>query len=322
MSDFGSENNQWITLRQAARLLGCSARTIRRRFEDGTFATRIEYQGKQMIRLVSRQDVMKAAGKVRVNKLAEKSSGPTPNSLPVTLGGITDNIQRSIVRRIDTLGKRLLIGGVITAGLTAAAIFIFVNRQSKILADKIGGVQVVLSGGMSEMKEELGGTIGELKRVSSEKMDSLRRELSDELRRIEETRETDLAEIRQKADRARTEAREAGSELVLTRMKTAANNSRVAELENKIVDLQASLDSLQENIGRMQNAPPPSPADPPAEINKNETETGRERMESLAVEVNEKTDYPETGTGAEIPGLRKLLLDYRPGKIEFLPGRE
>jgi len=298
-------------VQEAAELLGCSARTIRRRFEDGTFATKIEYQGKQMIRLVSREDVMKAAGKVQVSEIAGSPSDQGIKALSVTLGALTDNIKETIDRRIDTIGRRLAIYGIITAALTAAAIVIFVNRQNRMLSDKIGGIEAVVSGGISELKADLGGDISRLRTDSTAKIDSLKTGLTEELKRIEENRTAAFTDIRRKAERAAEEARDAGAELILTRMKTADNKSRVSDLEKKIKELQAELDSLQINLNQIKISVPAPGNGTGGETSKKETGEGKSSAPA-AINKLKRERKPGTETATEVPGLDAILYHYRP----------
>ena len=325
------DNEGWLTLQEAADLLGCSARTIRRRFEDGTFDTKIEYRGKQMIRLVSKKDVLKAAGKVRISEIAEPSSPEGARALSVTLGALTDSIQRTLDRRIDSLGRRILILSFLMAGLMVGAVFIFVNRQADKLAGKIDGVRVVLSGGMSELKGDLSARFDEFEQTTGAKLDSFRNNISEELKWMDRNREDEFKNIRLQVKQARQTVRDTESNLVLTRMQTSANKSRVSELKGKLDDLQQELEILRENIARTEiNTEEPnndrksdSEQEPdrtrleppePAENRDSMTEIGTETI--FSEEENQKS---RAGANDSIPGLAELLRHYRPAPDTAIP---
>ncbi len=74
----------WVTLRQAARMLNCSIKTIRRRVESGKLRSMVEYQGSRAIRLVARDDVLRDAPPLEALL--------PPGSLPENLSALREDL--------------------------------------------------------------------------------------------------------------------------------------------------------------------------------------------------------------------------------------
>lgn len=78
------QGETWVTLRQAARMLNCSIKTIRRRVESGKLRSMVEYQGSRAIRLVARDDVLRDAPPLEALL--------PPGSLPDNLSALREDL--------------------------------------------------------------------------------------------------------------------------------------------------------------------------------------------------------------------------------------
>ena len=147
-----NQNGDWITLKDAAGLLKCSARTIRRRIDAGKIETRIEYQGKQAVRYVRRGDILREAGTIQHH---EPNEGITE---VVTRGATYDNPMTSIgqVQKVVTglLWRiALIVAGIIILG--GVTTYYLVIGQSNAVKGKIEGIKSELSQGLSQVKGDI-----------------------------------------------------------------------------------------------------------------------------------------------------------------------
>ena len=118
----------WITLKQAALLLNCSIKTIRRRVESGKMKSMVEYRGNKAIRLVSREDVLREAPSFDLILAASHPRAESGNA-PGLVSADTEQMLRLAVsewhRRSDSGLRRtrilLLVGmGAVLLALVGA----------------------------------------------------------------------------------------------------------------------------------------------------------------------------------------------------------
>ncbi len=142
----------WITLKEAARMLGCSVKTIRRRIKGGTWRSMIEYQGQKAIRLVAREDVLQESS--FLHRLPSDSPEAARairalDGLPEQLGEVLRNYLGGLKKELDRRALYSRIYLLISLGLTAILLaglgFYFSNRRGELLEDRIGAVSRTLS---------------------------------------------------------------------------------------------------------------------------------------------------------------------------------
>jgi len=119
----------WITLKEAARLVGCSVKTVRRRIDSGKWRSIIEYRGRKAIRLVARSD---ALSETSVLRLREKTINPanalSPSAeLSGTLGQILDRTVTEISSEFNRQLRKQRLYLLILTGIGIIALFLFLG---------------------------------------------------------------------------------------------------------------------------------------------------------------------------------------------------
>lgn len=142
---------KWLSLKEAARLLGCSVKTIRRRVESGKMKSIVEYQGQKAIRLVDESDVMKES-KLSLRDIPLRIQGdiaPLLKDIPVYLGHIIDRSQAILDRKVDTVYHRMRVFFLVSIGVVAilivAAYLIHMTGQSRLIRQSIVNTKTELS---------------------------------------------------------------------------------------------------------------------------------------------------------------------------------
>ncbi len=146
------EDSQWMPLKDAARLLGCSVKTIRRRIKTGAWLSTIEYQGQKAIRLVSRVDVLKETTAVQKSFPGQLENAIAAGALEGVhhhLGDLLKAHLTGLAREMDIVSRRLRIYLFISLGVTAillALIVVFlVSQQGRITENRVLDTKNVLS---------------------------------------------------------------------------------------------------------------------------------------------------------------------------------
>jgi len=238
----------WVTLKEAARMLGCSVKTIRRRIEAGKLKSMVEYHGNRAIRMVSRDDVLEEAPPLD----ALLPPGVIPESIKAFRDDIPTSFEVSLRSSLSDFGKRaegrwrmirlyILIGiGILL--ISFSAFFIFTGTQSNILSNQVEKFQ-----NMVITKLEIESIVGRNDSKTAQKNAQVSRVLNEaSLQELEATR-TEVTTLRRE----------------------------VGYLENQLAELQKLLISLkdQQNEGTArfekilnERLPAPSPIEIPPSL--------------------------------------------------------
>ncbi len=144
----GGQVEKWITLTEAAEVLNCSKRTIRRRVDAGELESRVEYHGKQPVRTVRSEDLLRAGGAVQVRQPGR--GAVTRGAKGVTGGGIGQEI-------------KVVTGWIKRAALFSAAIIVLlgvtgyflVTGQTKLIQERVESIGGNLSQGLLQVRSEV-----------------------------------------------------------------------------------------------------------------------------------------------------------------------
>lgn len=187
----------WIPLKDAARILGCSVKTIRRRIKGGTWRSMIEYQGQKAIRLVAREDVLRDSAHL------ERIPGDSPEAalalqaldgLPLQLGEVLKSYLSRLKAETDRAGRIWRV--YLILAVSGAAVFFgglgyYLNsRQERALEGQIVEVSRTLSTTFSRGQA---GLEGELSLISTRAAET--RRLAEEAGRRGERQGRDLESL-------------------------------------------------------------------------------------------------------------------------------
>lgn len=254
--------SEWVTLSEAARLLKCSKRTIRRRVDNGELESRIDYQGKQPVRTIKRADILKAEGTVQRRE---------PKTELVTRGGTYDNPELVIGQAkkfVTGLVKKLAYFIAAIAVVGGVTTYFLVIGQEKRIAEEIGSVRGGLVTGLSQAKEEF-------------------------VTGLNHTREGLTAEIGTLRTAAEADTRERERQLKAQAEQIDRQREEIGELRAEIAGLIAGVDALREELTR----PSPTPQEPDFSETVEGGEAGPENLRKLEVSPGENN-----GGGTEPPG--------------------
>ncbi|KQC13001.1 MAG: hypothetical protein APR56_05820 [Methanosaeta sp. SDB] len=253
ISTSSSDDTTWITLKEAARILGCSVKTIRRRIKSGSWRSMIEYQGQKAIRLVSREDVMSESTSL------DRFPADSPESslalqaldgLPIQLGEVLKTYLARLqadLERTARRGRIYLILAVVSGAVIFGGIGFYLIRHQQIsLEERIGAMSRTLSTTFSRGQEGLESELAQIAATAE----------TDRRRREEQSAEllSDLRDLEDISRQAREEA--------------AAARGEVASLRGQIERLERSL------RGEEGGSNPSVEESPPAEAIGGEPESG------------------------------------------------
>ncbi len=242
----------WIPLKEAAQMLGCSVKTIRRRIKGGTWRSMIEYQGQKAIRLVAREDVLKESSSLR-RLPADSPEGALAiralDGLPEQLGEVLKNYLGGLEKELDRRSRHSRIYLLVSLGLTAILLtglgLYFSNRRGEILEDRIGTLSRTLSTTLAGVEAGLGRELTSLSRQAEENR-RLAEAAREESGRRGETLEKLLESVNHLEKRLREERRE-----------TVESRRELADLRREIARLEEVLE------GRITDPEDPGTADLP-----------------------------------------------------------
>lgn len=239
--DFQIED--WLTLSQAAALLNCSRRTIRRRVDSGELDSRVDYQGKQPVRTVRRADILKAAGVIQRREPTTEivARGATSDNADFVIGQAT-KVVTGLVRKLAWFA----LGLVILGGVTVTFIVI---GQARRVREEVGGG---LSQGLSLVRGEF---------VTG--LEDTRAGLTAEIRTLRAAAE---AESRKAAGRETERAAILEAQAGIM----AQQNAEIERLHAEIAGLIAGVDALRDAVTR----PTPEPVEESSEEPAEESESG------------------------------------------------
>ncbi len=226
----------WITLKEAAGMLGCSVKTIRRRIKGGTWRSMIEYQGQKAIRLVAREDVLKESSSLR-RLPADTPEGNLAiralDGLPEQLGEVLKNYLVGLERELDRRAHHSRIYLLVSLGLTAILLtglgLHFSSRRAELLEDRIAGVSRTLSTTLTGMEAGIGRELSSISRQAGENR-RLVEAARDESGKRGETLDRLLAAV----DNLEHRLREERQESVESRREISALRREIARLEEAL----------------------------------------------------------------------------------------
>jgi hypothetical protein len=170
-----TEEISWITLKEAARMLGCSVKTIRRRVKGGTWRSMIEYQGQKAIRLVAREDVLKetsALDRLPADSPEAALALQALDGLPAQLGDVLKSYLSHLKKEMDRASRiwrlYLLLAVGAAAIISGGLGYYFSQRQGKALEGRLGEMSRTLSTTFSRGQDELGREVSRLSGLAEE----------------------------------------------------------------------------------------------------------------------------------------------------------
>lgn len=119
---YDANTPQWLTLKEAALLLNCSVKTVRRRIDSGKWRSIVEYKGRKAIRLVSREDVLSETSFLNIRQNIE--SGPLQLD-PVAyqqLGHFLEGASKEINSLVSAKLRRARIYLLVMLGVTVISV--------------------------------------------------------------------------------------------------------------------------------------------------------------------------------------------------------
>ncbi len=249
--EINNQGAEWITFKEAAQILNCSTRTIRRRMDAGKIETRIEYQGKQSIRYVRRGDILREAGIIQVNH---------PPAEVVTRGGShrTEEIEGQNLKVVTGLiWKAVLILSVIIilGGVTA---YYFVIGQGQQTETEIKAARAEISGIMSEVsqvkQDYVTGNQATREALKAD-IEAIRADTRAEDQTTGAKIENQAAEIRQTGDRVKIQAEKIDKQ-------TTEIEALKKEVSNQNAAIISLMDSIRELIEHKEKPEAPPAATP------------------------------------------------------------
>ncbi len=226
----------WIPLKEAARLLGCSVKTIRRRIKGGTWRSMIEYQGQKAIRLVAREDVVKES--TSIDRLPLESPGralalQALDGLPRELGEV---LQSYLTELKSELNRKSLLSRVyllIALGMTAillTGIGLYLNnRQKDLLEGEIETLSRTLSITLSRGQANLGAEIFHISSLAAEN-----RQLAESARDETLKQSQSLESIINSLDKLQADNRQSRRDAESSREELAQLRREIGRLENTV----------------------------------------------------------------------------------------
>ncbi len=276
----------WIPLKDAALLLGCSVKTIRRRIKAGTWRSMIEYQGQKAIRLVAREDILKETSIQKQPyytsidpNLAVHALEDVHHQLDKTLGTNLDQFNRKFSAAVFGSRIYLIVALVITAILIIGFMVLFSDSRDEVIAER-----------MVDMKDELSSIISYNQKASSRAADQAAQQYkkaltitTDSNKEIKATRE-EIKKLSSTLDSNELQSVESRQEIKNTRDEVSALRRELAELREEISSLRTSspapeetepvsevvIPSVEEEKEKFQS-PTPNPSPTPSEEKEEES---------------------------------------------------
>ena len=233
-----NQNGDWITLKDAAGLLKCSARTIRRRIDAGKIETRIEYQGKQAVRYVRRGDILREAGTIQHHEPNEGitevvTRGATYDNPMTTIGQVQKVVTGLLWRIALIVAVIIILGGVTT--------YYLVIGQSNAVKGKIEGIKSELSQGLSQVK-------GDIVTGSNATREALKADIQEIRADTRAENQTTGKALTEKIEEIRTDSQATGAIIENQGAKIEAQTAEIEELQKQVSNQNAAIVSLMDSI--------------------------------------------------------------------------
>lgn len=247
--------DEWITIREASRILGVSKRTVWRRIKAGQYMTLHEEdrkKGDKVPRMVSKSDIL------RVKEGGERHLPALPQDLADRLGVVTrDALRQYFKENIEELvtnvshGQKsyfrnyIIITGVVILALVTIAVF-YVTRHSDKAEEKIRAVVTTVSQGQEAQNQDqkalkialMGELVGTREQIRA-------------LEAADKQTKRELLEATRTADQAKTK------EIQLLRDTVEAQSAGIRTMAEQMKAITAKLEEM--NLERKEE-PPPGPA--------------------------------------------------------------
>ena len=231
-ASLGKELN-WIPLKEAARLLDCSVKTIRRRIKSGTWRSMIEYRGQKAIRLVAREDVLKES--IALDRrpaespdrfLARQALDVIPRELGEILQSYLTDLKSELDRKSLLSRIYLLIAFVLTIIILTGVVLYLDNQQADLLEGQIEAMSGTLSVTLAQGQANLGTEIRQISSLAAEN-----RRLAEASRADLEKQKQSLGTIIHSIDTLKGSQR-------LTQKETGGTREELANLRREIARLE------------------------------------------------------------------------------------
>ena len=242
------EDSQWMPLKEAARLLGCSVKTIRRRIKTGVWRSTIEYQGQKAIRLVSRENVLSESTAVQKSFPGQLESAIAAGAFEGVhhhLGDILKAHLNGLAREMDIVSRRLRMYLFISLGVTAillALIIVFLLAEQGRITEKR----------VLDTKNALSTMIVHNQEISGLRMKQLSDESAAALKLAEETGNR-IEQNRQILDGITSSLQAILSESAAGKATRESSLSEIDALQAQITLLQEEMNTLRQASGSAAN---------------------------------------------------------------------
>lgn len=258
----GKEVN-WIPLKEAARLLDCSVKTIRRRIKSGTWRSMIEYRGQKAIRLVAREDVLKESisldrrpAESPDRMLARQALDVIPRELGEVLQSYLKDLKGELDRKALFSRIYLLVAFCLTITLLIGVVFYLHNQQEDRLEGQIEAMSGTLSVTLTQGQANLGTKIRQISALATENQ-----RLAEASRADSERQKQSLGTIIRSIDTLQGSQQQTQRETEGTREELANLRQEIARLEDTLQRREVpekdspEITTIEEEI----NLPTPSP---------------------------------------------------------------
>ena len=233
----------WIPLKDAALLLGCSVKTIRRRIKAGTWRSMIEYQGQKAIRLVAREDILKETSIQKQpyytpidSNMAVHALENVHHQLDRTLGTNLDQLNRKFSAAVFGSRIYLIVALAITAMLIGGFMVLFSDSREEVIEER-----------MVDMKEELSTIIADNQKASTQAADQATKQYEKAL--------TITTDSNKEIKATREEIKELSSLLNSNEMQSVRSRQEIKNTRDEVTALRRELAELREEINSLRDFP-------------------------------------------------------------------
>ncbi len=272
--------DEYITIKEAAQTLNCSARTIRRWVDTGKIDTRIEYQGKQAIRYVRRGDILREAGTIQHREPKEEitevvTRGTTYDNLVTSIGQV-----KKVVTGLIWKITAIVAGIIILGGVTGYYLVIGQGKQNR---DQMEGVKQKLSQGLSQVQDEVVTGLNATRKGLTEKIEAIRTDTRKANQTTTEIINNQTGEILRTGDRVKAQA-----------AKIEAQTVEIKELRAQLIEFQSDVAGIRA-LGEQMKAINARLEKMDRELAREEETPARTPAPAAAVPPDQKEEEPEKG---------------------------
>jgi cell fate (sporulation/competence/biofilm development) regulator YlbF (YheA/YmcA/DUF963 family) len=245
----------WIPLKDAALLLGCSVKTIRRRIKAGTWRSMIEYQGQKAIRLVAREDILKETYIQKQpyytsidSNLAVHALENVHHQLDKTVGTHLDQLNRKFSAAVFGSRIYLIVALAITAIIIIGFMVLFSDSREEVIGER-----------MIDMKDELSTIIADNKKASSRAANQAAQQYEKAL--------TITTDSNREVKATREEIKKLSSTLDSNELQSVKSRQEIKNSRDEVSALRQEIAELREQINSLRTfSPVPEETEPVAEV--------------------------------------------------------